>query len=68
MAFVTMYEYENTKLGSLEDRVYKRIERAFEHAIGFSAAEKIMARFADKTLRDISTNSYVDILSVVPVF
>lgn len=67
MAFVTMWEYEHTKLGSLEDRVYRRIERTFAKSLGFTVAERLMRRFANMTLREVSENSYVDILSAVTV-
>ena len=65
--FILMEEFDNTKLACLDDRTYKRIERAFISAVGYVIAQRLMNKFAEKTLRDISTNSYVDVMSVVDI-
>lgn len=67
MVFVTITEYEETKLCALDDRVYKLVERAFVQAVGYVIAERLLTRFAEKTLREISQNSYADVLSAVRV-
>lgn len=67
MPFVTLEEYNSAKLYTLEDRVYNQVRRAFEKAVGYGIAEKLLAKFAGMTLRELSANSYVDILSAVTI-
>ena len=65
--FILMDEFDNTKLACLDDRIYKRIERAFVAVVGYTITKRLMTKFAEKTLRELSTNSYVDIMSVIDV-
>lgn len=67
MVFVTLSEFGSTPLYALEDRVYKRVERIFVRAYGETVANRVLLRFMRKTLREISTNSYIDIMSAIPV-
>ena len=67
MPFLTMDEFNNTKVYALENSIYKRIERAFIDAFGDKVAAKILGKFQDRTVRELSTNSYVDIMSSIMV-
>lgn len=67
MPFVTMEEYDNTKVYALDNKVYRQIERAFVLALGDRLAARMLDKFAGYTLRQLSTNSYVDVLSAVTI-
>lgn len=67
MPFVTLDEFNSAKLYALEDHVYNQVRRAFEMAVGYSVAEKLLAKFEGCSLRELSSNSYVDIMSAVTI-
>ena len=65
--FITIEEFDTMKLYEVEDALYRRIERTFAKAVGYTVAAKLMQKFAEKTLRQLSANSYVDIMSVFTI-
>ena len=65
MPFLTMDEYENSKLYEIDDAVYKQIERAFVKALGERMAMRLLEKFLEKTVREISANSYVNVLETI---
>lgn len=66
--FITMDEFNNTKIACLDDAVYKRIERAFIDVLGYTIAKNILTRFAEKTVREFTTNSMVDVMSAITIY
>lgn len=67
MKFLTIEEYETKQVYELENYYYNRIYDAFVKACGERIADRLMKRFAHMTLRQLSTNSYVDILSMITI-
>ena len=67
MKFLTIEEYETTKVYALDNYFYNRIYDAFAKACGDRIAARLMARFSNKTVRELSMNSYVDILSMITI-
>ena len=67
MKFITMDEFESMKLYELDNVTYNRIERAFIKVCGYAVAAKLMKKFAEKTLRELSVNSIVDIMSELTI-
>lgn len=67
MKFITIEEFNTLKVYELDDVTYRRIERAFSQTCGNAVAKRLMAKFMEKTVREISANSYVDILSLLTI-
>lgn len=67
MKFITIDEFNNLKLYEVDDVIYKRIERAFAKVCGYAVATRLMAKFAEKTLRELTANSIVDIMSELTI-
>lgn len=66
--FITTQEYETMPIYALNDTIYKRIEKAFADATSEKTAHRFMLRVGNKTLRELSCNSYVDILSLITIY
>lgn len=67
MNLVTIEEYNTVKVACLEDRVYKTIEKAFVDRLGEKLGKKLMMKFMEKSLRELSLQSYVDVLSLINI-
>lgn len=63
MLFVTIKEFETTKVYALDNRIYKKIRVAFAMALGDDIANKLFCKFDNYTLQELSTNAYVNIMS-----
>lgn len=66
--FLTMQEYENMPLYAINDTLYNRIESAFIKAIGERTAKKFLAKYMEKSVKTLSCQSYVDILSLITIY
>lgn len=58
---ITMDEY-NSKVAYLNNNVYNGIKDAFINALGERIANKILAKYLEKSVRELSANSYVNIM------
>ena len=67
MKFITIEEFNTMKVYALDDVTYKRIEMAFAQVCGRSGAERLMSKFAGKTIRELTVNSYVDVMSILTI-
>lgn len=54
MRFYTMEEFEETKVYALDDVTYNRIERAFVNRLGERLGKKILAKYIEKTVKELS--------------
>ena len=63
MKFLTMAEYDSMKVYALDNVIYARIERKFVNAMGNEMlGRKLLANFMEMTIRELSANSWVNIL------
>lgn len=62
ICFVTMSEFDTLKLYEMDEIIYKRIERVFHRILG-EKTERIMDKYKTKTLREISVNSCINVMS-----
>lgn len=67
MRFYTVKEFEEIKVYELDDVTYKRIERAFVSRLGERLGKKILAKYIEKTVKELSCQSYVDIMSEITI-
>lgn len=66
--FITQDEFENMKLYELDDSTYRKIEDAFVKAIGEKVAKKFLEKQLERTLRTLTTQSFVDVLSILTIY
>ena len=63
MKFLTMEEYENMKVYALDNATYNKIERRFVAVMHNEVmGKKLLERFMNMTVRELSANSWVNIL------
>ena len=65
MKFYSTADLDSTKVFELDNRTYNTIRDKFANIVGDSRADKLMWKWRDKTLRDLSCNSFVDVLSCI---
>ena len=63
MLIVTLYEFDNKPIWLLGHTIYNRLVREFAKVLGYDNAEIFLQRFCTYTLRQLSCNSAVDIMS-----
>ncbi len=64
--FITIQEYENMKVYE-NDHVYKAIEMALVKQLGRTIGEAILHRFMNKTIREMTVTSGVDLMSAIVI-
>ena len=67
MRFLTIQEFETIKVYELDNVTYNKIERAFIKALGERIGKMILAKHLEKRLKDLTCQSYVDIMSIIRV-
>lgn len=67
MTFLTIQEFETIKVYELDNLTYKKIETAFIKTLGERIGKKILAKYLEKSLRDLTCQSYVDIMSLIKI-
>lgn len=67
MKFITIEEFDTMKIYELDDVTYKKIEAAFAKVCGYAGAIRLMNKFMEKTVREVTVNSYVDIMSILKI-
>lgn len=67
MRFITVEEFDTLKVYELDNATYKRLEKAFAQVCGYAGAERLLAKFMEKTIREISVNSFVDVMSIIKI-
>lgn len=65
MNFYTISDLDSTHVFELDNRTYTAIRDKFARMAGVNGANKLMWKWRDKTLRELSCNSFVDVLSCV---
>ena len=65
--FLTIQEFETIKVYELDNVTYNKIEMAFIRTLGERIGKKILAKYLEKNLRDLTCQSYVDIMSLIKV-
>jgi len=65
MNFYMISDLDNTRVFELDNRTYNTIRGKFAKMVGDKGADKLMWKWRDKTLRDLSCNSFVDVLSCI---
>ena len=65
MNFYTISDLDNVRVFELDNRTYAAIRDKFARMAGDKGANKLMWKWKDKTLRELSCNSFVDVLSCV---
>lgn len=68
MRFLTIEEFEEIKLYEVDDVTYRRIEKAFVDKLGEKLGKKILAKYVEKRLKELTLQSYVDIMSILNIF
>lgn len=58
---LTMDEYNN-KLAYVNNSIYNAIESKFVDALGERIAKRILAKYLEKSVRELSANSFVNIM------
>ena len=67
MTFLTIDEFETIKVYELDNSTYNKIERAFVQRLGEKLGKKILAKYLEKRLKDLTCQSYVDIMSLLTI-
>ena len=67
MRFLTIEEFETIKVYELDNTTYNRIERAFIQQLGERIGKRILAKYLEAKLKDLTCQSYVDIMSIIKV-
>lgn len=65
MNLYTIDEFTSTRIFELDNNTYNKIYDKFARTVGDKTANKLMWKWRDKTLRELSCNSFVDVLSCV---
>ena len=65
MKFYSTADLDSTKVFELDNLTYATIRGKFAKIVGDKRADKLMWKWKDKTLRDLSCNSFVDVLSCI---
>ena len=65
MNFYTTDEFTSTRIFELDNNTYNKIHDKFAKMVGDKGADKLMWQWKDKTLRELSCNSFVDVLSCI---
>ena len=64
--FITIEEYETLKVYE-NDHVYKAIEAAMVKQLGRAITDAILKRFMNKTIREMTVTSGVDLMSAITI-
>ena len=67
MKFYTTQEFEEIKVYELDDVTYNRIERAFVNRLGERLGKKILAKYIEKRVKELTCQSYVDVMSEINI-
>ena len=67
MRFLTVNEFQNLKVYELDDITYRRIERAFIKVLGYQIGKLILTKYMNKTIAQLSAQSWVDIMSELTI-
>lgn len=59
---ITMNDFTNGKLAYVNNIIYNNIETAFVNAIGERITKKILPKYLEKSLQELSCNSFVNIM------
>lgn len=62
MAIITLNEFQTLRIFELDNRIFNKIETAFRKILG-DMARKFLESNLMMTLRELSTTSYVDVMS-----
>jgi len=65
MNIYSISDIDNTRVFELDNRTYNTIRGKFAKIVGDKRADQLMWKWKDKTLRDLSCQSFVDILSCI---
>ena len=65
--FLTINEFETIKVYELDNVTYNKIEMAFIRTLGERVGKKILEKYLEKNLKDLTCQSYVDIMSFIKV-
>jgi len=65
MNFYTTNEFTSTKVFELDDNTYGKIHDKFAKYVGDKKADDLLWKWKDMTLRELSCNSFVDVLSCI---
>lgn len=63
MLIITIQEFDSIPIWLLEHTIYNRIIREFAKFLGYDKAEIFVQKYSHFTLRELSCNSFVDIVS-----
>lgn len=63
MLIITIQEFDSMPIWLLEHTIYNRIVREFAKILGYGRAETFVQQYSRFTLRELSCNSFVDIVS-----
>lgn len=67
MTFLTIDEFETIKVYELDNLTYNKIEAAFVKRLGERVGKKILDKYMEKKLRDLTCQSYVDVMSLIKI-
>lgn len=67
MRFLTISEFETMRLYELDNVTYGKVKMAFVHVCGNAGADRLMEKFSNRTIRELTLNSFVDILSLLKI-
>ena len=67
MTFLTINEFETIKVYELDNLTYNKIEAAFVKRLGERIGKKMLNKYMEKRLRDLTCQSYVDIMSLIKI-
>ena len=67
MKFLTKEEFDNMKVYALDDTTYRMIERAFMKKLGERLGKRILEKFMEKTVHDLTCQSYIDVMSLLTI-
>ena len=67
MIRITIEEYSEQPLYSLENTVYNRVRDAFIEVLSDKVADRLLEKHWSDTLQKLSANSYVNILKNIEI-
>ena len=65
--FLIINEFETIKVYELDNVTYNKIEMAFIRTLGERVGKKNLEKYLEKNLKDLTCQSYVDIMSFIKV-
>ena len=65
--FITTQEFETMKVYELDNVTYRKIEMAFIKNLGEIVGKKIFAKYLERTVRELTKQNMVEVMSYINI-